>query len=174
MISLGFAEMVTALDADPRHLSSTARRASRRTAGSGRNHLASLRQRTYKVYYLIAAWGLLATACHVRAHPYPLRTPVQMRCGAIRSACNSSATTPSRVRWLAFSLSSFFAGMAGALHALKCRARGVRDRRAWPNRDWSCSWCGSAARGHLRRAHPRRDPDYAFLNSNLSGVTEAW
>ncbi|MFQ5898021.1 MAG: branched-chain amino acid ABC transporter permease [Candidatus Methylomirabilia bacterium] len=70
-----------------------------------------------QVYYLIAAWCLIAMIAM-----YALtRTPFGRVSNAVRDnpeRVQFVGYNTQRVRWLAFSLSSFFAGLAGALHAL--------------------------------------------------------
>ena len=70
-----------------------------------------------QVYYLIAAWCVIAAILM-----YALtRTPFGRMSNAVRD--NPERTqfigyNTHRLRWLAFALSSFFAGLAGALHAI--------------------------------------------------------
>ena len=70
-----------------------------------------------QVYYLIAAWCVIAAVAM-----YALtRTPFGRMSNAVRD--NPERTqfigyNTHRLRWLAFALSSFFAGLAGALHAI--------------------------------------------------------
>ncbi len=70
-----------------------------------------------QVYYLIAIWCLIATI----AMYWLTRTPFGRVSNAVRDNPERAqfvGYNTQRVRWLAFSLSSFFAGLAGALHAL--------------------------------------------------------
>jgi len=70
-----------------------------------------------QVYYLIAIWCLIATV----AMYWLTRTPFGRVLNAVRDNPERAefvGYNTQRVRWLAFSLSSFFAGLAGALHAL--------------------------------------------------------
>ncbi len=70
-----------------------------------------------QVYYLIAAWCLVAVIAM-----YALtRTPFGRMSNAVRENPERAefiGYDTQRVRWLAFSLSSFFAGIAGGLHAI--------------------------------------------------------
>lgn len=70
-----------------------------------------------QVYYLIALWCVIASiAMYVLT-----RTPFGRMSNAVRDnpeRVQFIGYNTHRVRWLAFSLSSFFAGLAGALHAV--------------------------------------------------------
>ncbi len=70
-----------------------------------------------QVYYLIAVWCVIATLAM-----YALtRTPFGRMSNAVRDnpeRVQFIGYNTHRVRWLAFSLSSFFSGLAGALHAI--------------------------------------------------------
>ena len=70
-----------------------------------------------QVYYLIAVWCVIATLAM-----YALtRTPFGRITNAVRDnpeRVQFIGYSTHRVRWLAFSLSSFFSGLAGALHAI--------------------------------------------------------
>ncbi|MFQ5827764.1 MAG: branched-chain amino acid ABC transporter permease [Candidatus Methylomirabilia bacterium] len=70
-----------------------------------------------QVYYLIAVWCLISIIAM-----YALtRTPFGRMSNAVRDnpeRVQFVGYNTHRIRWLAFSLSSFFAGLAGALHAL--------------------------------------------------------
>ena len=70
-----------------------------------------------QVYYLIAVWCVIATLAM-----YALtRTPFGRISNAVRDnpeRVQFIGYSTHRVRWLAFSLSSFFSGLAGALHAI--------------------------------------------------------
>jgi len=70
-----------------------------------------------QVYYLIAVWCVIAAIAM-----YALtRTPFGRISNAVRDnpeRVQFIGYNTHRVRWLAFSLSSFFAGIAGALHAV--------------------------------------------------------
>jgi len=70
-----------------------------------------------QIYYLIAVWAFIS----VVAMYLLTKTPFGRMSNAVRD--NPERTefigySTQRVRWLAFALSSFFAGVAGALHAL--------------------------------------------------------
>ena len=70
-----------------------------------------------QVYYVIAAWALVATALMVAF----LRTPVGRMCNAVRDNPERAqfiGYDPVRVRFIAFSVAATFAGLAGGLHAL--------------------------------------------------------
>ena len=70
-----------------------------------------------QVYYLIAVWCVIASiAMYALTH-----TPFGRMSNAVRDnpeRVQFIGYNTHRVRWLAFSLSSFFAGLAGALHAV--------------------------------------------------------
>jgi len=70
-----------------------------------------------QVYYLIAAWALIA-AMLMRAF---IRTPVGRMCNAVRDNPERAAFVgynTQRVRLFAFSVAGLFAGLAGGLHAI--------------------------------------------------------
>jgi branched-chain amino acid transport system permease protein len=70
-----------------------------------------------QVYYLVAVWTLGAAAL-MRAFT---RTPVGRLCNAVRDnpeRVQFVGYDPARIRLIAFSLSSFFAGIAGGLYAV--------------------------------------------------------
>jgi branched-chain amino acid transport system permease protein len=70
-----------------------------------------------QVYYVIAAWGLVA-AVAMRAF---IRTPVGRMCNAVRDNPQRVAFVgydPRIVRLIAFSAAGMFAGLAGGLHAI--------------------------------------------------------
>ena len=70
-----------------------------------------------QVYYLIAVWCVIAAI----AMYLLTRTPFGRMSNAVRDnpeRVQFIGYNTHRVRWLAFSLSSFFAGLAGALHAV--------------------------------------------------------
>jgi branched-chain amino acid transport system permease protein len=124
-----------------------------------------------QVYYLIAAWCLLATlAMYALTH-----TPFGRVCNAVRDnpeRLQFVGYSAHRVRWLAFALSSFFAGMAGALHALNVEHVGFETvGLAQSGLVLFMVWIGGARAfvGPIFGAVA-----ITFLNSNLSGVTEAW
>ncbi len=71
-----------------------------------------------QVYYLIAAWCVLAGIAMFAL----TRTPFGRMSNAVRDnpeRVQFIGYSTHRVRWLAFMLSSFFAGLAGALHAVR-------------------------------------------------------
>ena len=70
-----------------------------------------------QVYYLIGAWCLIAMVAMYAI----TKTPFGRMSNAVRDNPERAqfiGYNTQRVRWLAFSLSSFFAGLAGALYAL--------------------------------------------------------
>jgi len=70
-----------------------------------------------EVYYLIAIWLLIVVAA-IYAFT---KTPLGVLCAAVREnpeRVRFIGFSEQRVRWLAFSVSAFFAGLAGALHAI--------------------------------------------------------
>ena len=70
-----------------------------------------------EVYYLIAAWCFVCTIAMFLL----TRTPFGRISNAVRDnpeRVEFVGYSSQRIRWLAFSLSSFFAGIAGALHAV--------------------------------------------------------
>ncbi len=72
---------------------------------------------TIEVYYLIAGWCFIC----VIAMFFITRTPFGRISNAVRDnpeRVEFVGYSSQRIRWLAFSLSSFFAGIAGALHAI--------------------------------------------------------
>ncbi len=76
-----------------------------------------------QIYYLIAAWCFIATATMFTL----TLTPFGQASHAVRDNPERAEFTgydPQRVRWLAFSLSSFFAGLAGSLHAISYEQAG--------------------------------------------------
>ena len=78
----------------------------------------------FQLYYLIAAWCFIA----VLAMFALTLTPFGQACNAVRDNPERAEFTgydPQRVRWLAFSLSSFFAGIAGSLHAVSYEQAGL-------------------------------------------------
>ena len=70
-----------------------------------------------QVYYVIAFW-LLAAALAMRAF---MRTPAGRMCNAVRDNPERAefvGYNPQRVRFIVFSISAMFAGLAGGLHAI--------------------------------------------------------
>jgi branched-chain amino acid transport system permease protein len=124
-----------------------------------------------EVYYLIGFWCLVAVAAM-----YALtRTPFGRMCNAVRDnpeRVEFIGYSTHRVRWLAFALSSFFAGAAGALHAVNVEHIGFEK-------------VGVAQSGvvlfmvYIGGAGNFAGPILGailitLLNSNLSQLTEAW
>ena len=75
------------------------------------------------VYYLIAFWGLLAIAAMYAI----TKTPLGRISNAVRDNPERVAFVgynTQRVRWIVFSLSGFFAGLAGALHSISFEQAG--------------------------------------------------
>ncbi len=170
MISLGFAEMVTALTLIL-VVFFNGEEGVQTDRWVGPEPLGITFGPDIQVYYLIAAWCLLATlAMYALTH-----TPFGRLCNAVRDnpeRVQFIGYNTQRVRWLAFSLSSFFAGMAGALHALNIEHVGFETVGvAQSGLVLFMVWIGGARAfvGPILGAIL-----IAFLNSNLSGVTEAW
>jgi branched-chain amino acid transport system permease protein len=70
-----------------------------------------------QVYYIIAAWALIAAMLMYAF----MRTPVGRMCNAVRDNPERAAFVgynPQRVRLIAFSVGGLFAGLAGGLHAI--------------------------------------------------------
>jgi len=70
-----------------------------------------------QVYYIIAAWALIAA---LLMHAF-IRTPVGRMCNAVRDNPERAAFVgynTQRVRLFAFSVAGMFAGLAGGLHAI--------------------------------------------------------
>ncbi|MDP7539856.1 MAG: branched-chain amino acid ABC transporter permease [Alphaproteobacteria bacterium] len=124
-----------------------------------------------EVYYLIAAWALICTL----AMYLLTKTPFGRMSNAVRD--NSERVTfigysSQRIRWLAFSLSSFFAGAAGSLHAINFEHIGFETVSA------------IQSGGVLFMAYIGGIGNFAgpvigaaliiFLQSTLTEVTEAW
>lgn len=77
-----------------------------------------------QVYYLIAGWCFIAVAAMFAL----TLTPFGQASNAVRDNPERAEFTgynPQRVRWQAFSLSSFFAGLAGSLHAISYEQVGL-------------------------------------------------
>ena len=124
-----------------------------------------------QIYYLIAVWCMGS----VIAMYLLTRTPFGRICNAVRDNPQRVAFVgynTHRVRWLAFSLSSFFAGLAGALHALNVEHIGFET-------------VGVAQSGlvlfmvYIGGAGNFAGPVLgailiAYLNAYLSDLTEAW
>ncbi len=124
-----------------------------------------------EVYYLIAVWALIcAFAMYLLT-----KTPFGRMSNAVRD--NPERVTfigysSQRIRWLAFSLSSFFAGAAGSLHAVNFEHIGFETVSA------------IQSGGVLFMAYIGGIGNFAgpvigaalitFLQSTLTEVTEAW
>ncbi len=124
-----------------------------------------------EVYYLIAAWALIcAFAMYLLT-----KTPFGRMSNAVRD--NPERVTfigysSQRIRWLAFSLSAFFAGAAGSLHAINFEHIGFETVSA------------IQSGGVLFMAYIGGIGTFAgpvigaalitFLQSTLTEVTEAW
>ena len=124
-----------------------------------------------EVYYLIAVWALICTF----AMYLLTKTPFGRMSNAVRD--NPERVTfigysSQRIRWLAFSLSSFFAGAAGSLHAINFEHIGFETVSA------------IQSGGVLFMAYIGGIGNFAgpvigaalivFLQSTLTEVTEAW
>ena len=124
-----------------------------------------------EVYYLIAGWTLIcALAMYLLT-----KTPFGRLSNAVRDNPQRAAFigyNSQRVRWLAFSLSSFFAGTAGALHAINYEHIGFETVSA------------IQSGGVLFMAYIGGIGNFAgpaigavlitFLQGTLTEVTEAW
>jgi len=170
MISLGFGEMVTALTLilvavfNGEDGIQTDRMIGPETLGI-----------TYgpgiQVYYLIAVWVLISAAAM-----YALtKTPFGRMSNAVRD--NPERTefvgyNSQRIRWLAFALSSFFAGLAGSLHAINFEHIGFESVSAIQSGlVLFMAYIGGV--GHF--AGPVIGAVLiTFLNGTLTSVTEAW
>ncbi len=123
------------------------------------------------VYYLIAFWCLVAMAAM-----YTLtRTPFGRMSNAVRDnpeRVEFVGYSVHRIRWLAFALSSFFAGLAGALHAVNFEHVGFETiGLEQSGLALFMVWIGGARTfvGPILGAIL-----ITYLNSNLSGFTDAW
>ena len=170
MISLGFAEMATALTLIV-VVFFNGEEGVQTDRWVGPEPLGITYGSDLQVYYLIATWCLVATLAM-----YALtRTPFGRICNAVRDNPERAqfiGYNTQRVRWLAFSLSSFFTGMAGALHALNLEHVGFETVGLGQSGIvLFMVWIGGARSfvGPILGAIL-----ITFLNSNLSGVTEAW
>ncbi len=124
-----------------------------------------------QVYYLIAVWCMIA----VLAMFALTRTPFGRISNAVRDnpeRVEFIGYNTHRVRWLAFGLSSFFAGLAGALHAINLEHVGFET-------------VGLAQSGvvlfmvYIGGAGTFGGPIIGailitYLNAYLSDITEAW
>ncbi len=124
-----------------------------------------------EVYYLIAVWVLVAAAAM-----YALtKTPFGRMSNAVRD--NPERTefigyNSQRIRWLAFALSSFFAGLAGSLHAINFEHVGFEQVSALTSGlVLFMAYIGGV--GHF--AGPVIGAVLiTFLNGTLTTYTEAW
>ena len=170
MISLGFGEMVTALTLilvavfNGEDGIQTDRMVGPETLGISYGP-------NIEVYYLIAGWVLVSSAAM-----YALtKTPFGRMSNAVRD--NPERTefigyNSQRIRWLAFALSSFFAGLAGSLHALNFEHVGFESVSAIQSGlVLFMAYIGGI--GHF--AGPVIGAILiTFLNGTLTTVTEAW
>lgn len=116
MISLGFGEMVTALTLVLVAIFN-GEDGIQTDRVIGEDAFGATFGPSVEVYYLIAAWCFLC----VFAMFLLTRTPFGRLSNAVRDnpeRVEFVGYSSQRIRWLAFSLSSFFAGIAGALHAV--------------------------------------------------------
>jgi len=124
-----------------------------------------------EVYYLIAGWCLLCTLAMFLL----TRTPFGRISNAVRDnpeRVEFIGYSSQRIRWLAFSLSSFFAGIAGALHAVNIEHVGFEQVSVIQSGlvlfmvyiGGTGSFVGPIIGATL----------LYFLQSTLTGVTEAW
>ncbi len=124
-----------------------------------------------QIYFLIMAWCLAATVAM-----YALtRTPFGRMSNAVRDnpeRVEFVGYSTHRVRWLAFALSSFFAGLAGSLHALNIEHVGFETVGVGQSGSvlfmvyigGASSFAGPILGAIL----------ITFLNGFLSDITEAW
>lgn len=124
-----------------------------------------------EVYYLIAGWVLISTAAM-----YALtKTPFGRMSNAVRD--NPERTefigySSQRIRWLAFALSSFFAGLAGSLHAINFEHVGFESVSALQS---GLVLFMAYIGGIGNFAGPIIGAVLiTFLNGTLTTVTEAW
>lgn len=170
MISLGFAEMVTALTLVVVTFFN-GEEGIQTDRWVGPEPFGITFGSDVQVYYLIGAWCLIATAAM-----YALtRTPFGRMCNAVRDnpeRVQFIGYNTHRIRWLAFALSSFFAGLAGALHAVNVEHVGFETvGLAQSGLVLFMVWIGGAGifAGPILGAIL-----ITLLNSNLSDFTEAW
>ena len=124
-----------------------------------------------EVYYLIAGWCLVCTLAMFLL----TRTPFGRISNAVRDnpeRVEFIGYSSQRIRWLAFSLSSFFAGIAGALHAVNIEHVGFEQVSVIQSGlvlfmvyiGGTATFVGPIIGATL----------LYFLQSTLTGVTEAW
>ena len=124
-----------------------------------------------EVYYLVAGWCFVC----VLAMFLLTRTPFGRLSNAVRDnpeRIEFVGYSSQRIRWLAFSLSSFFAGIAGALHAVNIEHVGFEQVSILQSGlVLFMVYIGGAANfaGPILGAAL-----LYFLQSTLTGVTEAW
>ncbi len=170
MISLGFAEMVTALTLIVVTFFN-GEEGIQTDRWIGPEPFGITFGSDVQVYFLIGVWCVLATAAM-----YALtRTPFGRMCNAVRDnpeRVQFIGYNTHRVRWLAFALSSFFAGIAGSLHAINVEHVGFETvGLAQSGLVLFMVWIGGAGifAGPILGAIL-----ITLLNSNLSDITEAW
>jgi len=124
-----------------------------------------------QVYYLIAGWVLVSTVAM-----YALtKTPFGRMSNAVRD--NPERTefvgySSQRIRWLAFALSSFFAGLAGSLHAINFEHVGFESVSALQS---GLVLFMAYIGGIGNFAGPIIGAVLiTFLNGTLTTITEAW
>lgn len=170
MISLGFAEMVTALTLIVVTFFN-GEEGVQTDRWVGPEPLGITFGPDVQVYYLIGAWCLLATA----AMYLLTKTPLGRMCNAVRDnpqRVQFIGYSTHRIRWIAFALSAFFSGIAGALHAINVEHVGFETvSLAQSGLVLFMVWIGGAGlfAGPIIGAIL-----ITLLNSNLSGITEAW
>jgi len=124
-----------------------------------------------QVYYLIGCWVLLAAGAMYAI----TRTPLGRMCNAVRDnpeRVQFIGYSTHRIRWFAFALSSFFAGVAGALHAIYVEHVGFETVGiAQSGLVLFMVWIGGAGvfAGPVLGAIL-----ITYLNSVLSDITDAW
>ena len=124
-----------------------------------------------QVYYLIAVWCFISMVAM-----YMLtRTPFGRMSNAVRDNPERAqyiGYNTQRVRWLAFTLSSFFAGLAGGLHAIQFEHVGFETISIIKSGAiLFMAYIGGI--GHF--VGPILGAIlFTFLEGTLSGVTEAW
>lgn len=124
-----------------------------------------------EVYYLIACWCFVCAAAMFLL----TRTPFGRISNAVRDnpeRVEFIGYSSQRIRWLAFSLSSFFAGIAGALHAINIEHVGFEQVSILQSGlVLFMVYIGGAGNfiGPIIGATL-----LYFLQSTLTGVTEAW
>ena len=170
MISLGFAEMVTALTLIVVTFFN-GEEGVQTDRWVGPEPFGITFGSDVQVYYLIGIWCLVSAAAMFAL----TRTPFGRMCNAVRDnpeRVQFIGYNTHRVRWLAFALSAFFSGIAGALHAINVEHVGFETvSLAQSGLVLFMVWIGGAGifAGPILGAIL-----IVLLNSNLSGITEAW